>query len=383
MADTIQISYEALSDLSRRFELAHENMAGLHRKLHQHIDELRGKGWVGQGANSFYQEMDSLLLPSLSRCANSMQLAQETVQVIMKEFQLAEEDAKSILNGNMQDNDVAGIGAKTAATAYAKNEPFQTKFNYAGDNPRHMRDGSRTGADISTADIIYVNGILTGPDAHLDTLDTLNAKFEGKQIAGIYNLTEGFVKDAKQALFDRWSIEQDNLAVESLVSAVKERLQNGGTFEIIAHSQGAAITAEAMRQLKEQNVDLSRLKITSLGGFGVDFPSDVNVTHFVHAKDTVGISSVEADPNLAQNTKVLRTSNFMPLKSNLDDHAVDLYIQNYDRFQQNGVHPQASKGFFKDDGDYYGHVLSTTVSATASIVTTTVSTIGNKLFGGI
>jgi WXG100 family type VII secretion target len=290
MADVIQADYTQLQSIAQQFSNSQQNIQMLNQRLNQHIEQLRGQGWIGAGAQSFYTEMDTVLLPGIKRLCEALNLAETTTHRIISEFQAAEEDAKNLLGANMDDTSDASKSAD--------------EFNKSN-HLNEIKDGTRTGDDHKTADIFYINGINTDANGHLGSIDVIREEFPGKNVAGIYNQTDGAEDDFVQAVGDRYGDANNNQAVSSLVSAMKDRLQNGGSFEIIAHSQGAAITAQALRQLAAENVDMSRVKVTTLGGFGINFPPNVEVHHYVHLGDPVGAASVVEDPNVAHKTTVM------------------------------------------------------------------------------
>jgi WXG100 family type VII secretion target len=327
MADIIQADYTQLQSIAQQFSNSQQNIQMLNQRLNQHIEQLRGHGWIGAGAQSFYTEMDTVLLPSIKRLSEALNLAEATTRHIISEFQAAEEDAKSLLGGEMADDGNAS--------------PDAGKFNYSYKDAALLKDGTRTGDDHRTADIFYINGINTDANGHLGSIDVIREEFPGKSVAGIYNQTDGAEDDFVQAVGDRYGDANNNQAVNSLASAMKDRLQNGGSFEIIAHSQGAAITAQALRQLAAENVDMSRVKVTTLGGFGINFPPGVEVHHYVHLGDPVGAASVVEDPNVAHKTTVMpdweRTGKLLQgdlSLSNLVAHDGDNYIRNMGEFRR-------------------------------------------------
>jgi len=344
MADEIRVEYDKLADIAQHFAQTQDKIIKLQMRLEQQIDELRANGWHGQGATAFYAEMDELVLPSLKRTSDAMLTASDVVQTISSEFSSAEEDARNSLDSRFQgDPTVANpIGYIDSSTLpggitqpIGKVDPSGilgerdggSKYNHSN-NVNEIVDGTRTGDDHRTADIFYVNGILNDPSDHLGTMDTINDEFKGKRVAGIYNQTEGIKADLHQAAGDRWGIKQNNEAVNSLKEAIKDRLENPGSFEIFAHSQGSAITAEALRQLaSDPSVDLSRLHVVSMGGAGIDFPDNVSVENFVHIGDPVGMSSVIEDPSLIQHTTVI------PNIEGLNPHDGSDYIRNINNFR--------------------------------------------------
>jgi WXG100 family type VII secretion target len=98
MADQIEINYEVMQRIKAKFAEKSQEMERLNRVLENHIGELRAGGWIGNGANSFYNEMDQLLMPSMVRLSKAFAEAENSIQMIVGEFEAAEEEAKSLVD---------------------------------------------------------------------------------------------------------------------------------------------------------------------------------------------------------------------------------------------------------------------------------------------
>ncbi len=56
-APLIQARYETLEDISVRFGRQSEQTSMLIQRLRRHVQALHNGGWVGHGADAFFQEM--------------------------------------------------------------------------------------------------------------------------------------------------------------------------------------------------------------------------------------------------------------------------------------------------------------------------------------
>jgi WXG100 family type VII secretion target len=91
--EIIRADYEQLGDTAVVFRHhAHETRDLLHR-IRRALEELRGGGWVGQGAAAFYAEMDEEILPAIEKLILSLDEADLTTRQIARIFQIAEEEA--------------------------------------------------------------------------------------------------------------------------------------------------------------------------------------------------------------------------------------------------------------------------------------------------
>ncbi|MCB9453082.1 MAG: WXG100 family type VII secretion target [Anaerolineaceae bacterium] len=98
MADKIEINYELMTTIKTKFSDKAEQVNQLKQSLQAQIDNLRQGGWIGQGANAFYGEMDQLLMPSLTRLQQALVMAEENTATIATEFQAAEDEAQTFVN---------------------------------------------------------------------------------------------------------------------------------------------------------------------------------------------------------------------------------------------------------------------------------------------
>jgi hypothetical protein len=194
-------------------------------------------------------------------------------------------------------------------TKYSKHNDIVCDFVDSKDNsvntiPRKM-------------EFFYVNGINT-TKSDSDKTKAILEKILDKSVTQIYNPTEGMLKDGveavQQLLTDSASNRIDHKAADVLYSSIKK----GNGLKVIAHSQGAAITANALNECKKKLLDdglsknevskiMSNCEVVTLGGFTSleDFPKEVKVLQMNERKDPV--------PAIAYN----------PIKKTSDDYAID------------------------------------------------------------
>lgn len=99
MADIIQINYEAVQKIAGRFEDNAERMRALSEALRGGVDNLRGGGWIGRGADAFYREMDQLVLPTLVNLQQALTTTSSTLDTITQQFRQSEEEAEQTVRG--------------------------------------------------------------------------------------------------------------------------------------------------------------------------------------------------------------------------------------------------------------------------------------------
>lgn len=178
-------------------------------------------------------------------------------------------------------------------------------------------DEGNTGGD-ETRVIFYVNGIRTSSDKHCDNLQAI-ADMTGAVTIGVYNETEGLIKDVWQTAQDRFTVTlenalakfgidqtvkiHENKAATMLTNLIVQRIRAGKHVEVWAHSQGGAVTSlalsRAIRALEEEGswpimrdgeVDYEAVKIVTFGSAAPRWPSGAfpkgpSYTHYVHLRD--------------------------------------------------------------------------------------------------
>lgn len=143
----------------------------------------------------------------------------------------------------------------------------------------------------------YINGIRTSEASAKETVKALEGKTKGP-IQLIYNPTEGLISDSIEALKNLTGI--DTGISRQAQAQFKAALEKGEKVRIFAHSQGAAITADALREiatdwrkagLSPQQIEkrLSQVEVVGFGGFALEksFPKGVHVELHRHPNDYI------------------------------------------------------------------------------------------------
>jgi len=157
--------------------------------------------------------------------------------------------------------------------------------------------------------IFYVNGINTNRATHCETLKMIG-DMTCANVVGVYNATEGMPKDALQTGMDRSLIDQAadgrkslahdgrNPAVDTMSDLIVQETRAGRPPEIMAHSQGGAVTSlalyDANNTLKAGPPgtphDVSGAKVTSFGAAAPSWVEGPKYTHYVNVNDFTPIN---------------------------------------------------------------------------------------------
>jgi len=92
-SSTTRADYESLSQIARSFGQQADATRQSLQRLRSKMGVLQGGDWEGKGADKFYQEMDSAVLPAVQRLAQALERASETTRQISRVMKQAEDDA--------------------------------------------------------------------------------------------------------------------------------------------------------------------------------------------------------------------------------------------------------------------------------------------------
>ncbi len=102
----VRADYEKLAQIAKSFNQQSDTVSQTLNDLKQKMSVLQGKDWIGKGADKFYGEMSSSVLPMLKRLAAALEQSARTTQKISQVMKQAENEAAAILK------DQTGEGAK-------------------------------------------------------------------------------------------------------------------------------------------------------------------------------------------------------------------------------------------------------------------------------
>jgi hypothetical protein len=224
----------------------------------------------------------------------------------------------------------------------------------------HHKDGEHTEtvlpspsspckSKIKGGEIIFVNGILNSPDDHDESKQKIADAF-CRPVMGIYNASEGFVRDLGQVIGDiAWPLPPslfgggwENRATISLYKEIDRKLKEGEEVRIIAHSQGAIILWNALSMIQQEfgMEKMKKIKVITMGSPvpAPTFPWGPDYKHWVIGQDLVArlgvplyvLSWLDRDVSWYSAPDASIGSFLNPW--NLRYHSVSTYLQYKDRF---------------------------------------------------
>lgn len=95
---TIQIDPEKMRQLAQKFEGESNRIKRLNQQFQQHLQTLKGGGWIADGATAFYKRTEGELLPAVQKLERALGTANTLVgNELPSLFKQAEEEAQSYL----------------------------------------------------------------------------------------------------------------------------------------------------------------------------------------------------------------------------------------------------------------------------------------------
>lgn len=122
MVIIIRVDYDQMDKASRVFSTESENVKRTIDNLKGVIETLEGGDWIGKGAEAFYQEWNSLVLPALKRLMEALAMAGRVTIEIKGIFEQAEEETSGVFSQFLASIGDAGAADFRAAGAIAMGE---------------------------------------------------------------------------------------------------------------------------------------------------------------------------------------------------------------------------------------------------------------------
>lgn len=151
--------------------------------------------------------------------------------------------------------------------------------------------------------VFLINGIMT--DVALHQADMQYLANTGKNVVGIHNSTAGLVADIAQGLDDKFETGfKVNPATAKATALMYEAVTDSEreSIHMIGHSHGALILSCVVGEVKEKLLAdglsneeaekaLEKVKITTFGGAGRNFPDGPKYHHVINQKDLVAMAA--------------------------------------------------------------------------------------------
>ncbi len=92
----VQCNYEQMGQAADTFARESQQTQQLSQQVNQLVSNLQGGGWIGKGAQAFFQEQQELVAPAMQRLVNALEDASSAAKKISDTLQQAENEAGSL-----------------------------------------------------------------------------------------------------------------------------------------------------------------------------------------------------------------------------------------------------------------------------------------------
>ncbi len=110
-ADIIQANYEALTTVADKFNQQSEVTSQTKQALLRVMNQLQAGGWIGEGSDAFFSEMEGDVLPGVGRLIEALAQAGQVTGQIKQILQGADEEASACFRNDAGPGGSAEMGA--------------------------------------------------------------------------------------------------------------------------------------------------------------------------------------------------------------------------------------------------------------------------------
>jgi len=97
-APRIQADYDSLDQIAANFSKESDQTRQLLQTVKSCVDQLRGGGWIGKGADSFYKEMEEVVNPAMQRMMSALAEAASATKRVADALRKAEEEGCALFS---------------------------------------------------------------------------------------------------------------------------------------------------------------------------------------------------------------------------------------------------------------------------------------------
>lgn len=114
MSKIVQLKYDELNGIVKKFNSEGEDFAQLATTTRQRLQDLR-KDWMGDAAEKFFAEMEQDLLPALTRVSKALFLSQDVLMQVTKIIRETDEENANFFKNALQGGDDFGAAGFESA----------------------------------------------------------------------------------------------------------------------------------------------------------------------------------------------------------------------------------------------------------------------------
>jgi WXG100 family type VII secretion target len=98
MARIRKIHYDDLNTIIGKFKNEQQEIDALYKQTKGKVESLHNNQWIGEGADKFFNEMTSSVLPAMNRLVAALGHAADVAQKIANTIRQFDEETKNFFN---------------------------------------------------------------------------------------------------------------------------------------------------------------------------------------------------------------------------------------------------------------------------------------------
>ena len=246
MSNTIQAEYEQLEGIAGTFGKEADNSTTMTAQVRKNYEALKNGGWLGRGADAFFNEMEDEILPTLEHFFAALEKGQSVTQQIVNQIHQAEEEAAGLFKGN----GAAATGA-TGGGMGAIAEAIKSAMEEAAKKP------PRTGMEAIAETIKSAMEEAAQKQTAMSMKEFAEVvkKFIEQGTTNPTPITIEAIAEAIKTATEEAAKKQTETSVESITEAIKTAL---GKVTTGANAVGTLGIAPAVKALEEAAKSASR-----------------------------------------------------------------------------------------------------------------------------
>jgi WXG100 family type VII secretion target len=95
----VKLNYDDGNNIVQKWRSEQQDIDNLLKQTKSKVEELHNNQWVGQGADKFFNEMESKVLPSMGKLVRALGQGADATKKIMDTIRQHDEETKGFFGG--------------------------------------------------------------------------------------------------------------------------------------------------------------------------------------------------------------------------------------------------------------------------------------------
>lgn len=99
MGISVKLNYEVLGSFAQKWRSEQQEIDALLKQTRSKVEDLHNNQWIGEGADKFFNEMESKVLPSLGKLVHALGQGADATKKIEATIRQYDEETKGFFGG--------------------------------------------------------------------------------------------------------------------------------------------------------------------------------------------------------------------------------------------------------------------------------------------